>query len=236
MKKWKNQTKFYDQKLAPIYRRSLQHSNEDIQHFKTWKFLNFYLFLWVIFALLHPNPDLLTWLNPDSIRIWIPKTLQVDTVSQMQHTVAMEVRGTVPVERRCAPRSLRREWRSAWGTGPALHSHTAPAPGKHNSHPRGGVKPSFHFFGGKGGENAGSWKSFKKNFNNALFRISIEVKCKNGKRLCFALREFLDLCMTLFCKLCLIYLKIVYLIWAFTSKKVRSSRMEGCLRREWMAT
>jgi hypothetical protein len=38
------------------------------------KFLNFFLFLWVLFALLDsdPNPDLdpLTWLNPDRIRIW----------------------------------------------------------------------------------------------------------------------------------------------------------------------
>jgi len=199
MKKWKNQTKFYDQKLAPIYRRSLQHSNEDIQHFKTWKFLNFYLFLWVIFALLHPNPDLLTWLNPDSIRIWIPKTLQVDTVSQMQHTVAMEVRGTVPVERRCAPRSLRREWRSAWGTGPALHSHTAPAPGKHNSHPGGGYETIILIFFLGGG--AISWKSIMKNFYNAIFRIHTEGPYAKK------LKECLDFCKNIFFKLCLFYIK-----------------------------
>ncbi len=36
------------------------------------KILNFFLFLWVIFALLDPNPDLdppLAWLTPDPIRI-----------------------------------------------------------------------------------------------------------------------------------------------------------------------
>ncbi len=36
------------------------------------KFLNFFLFLWIIFALLEPDPvpepDPLTWLNPDPIR------------------------------------------------------------------------------------------------------------------------------------------------------------------------
>ncbi len=35
------------------------------------KFLNFYLLLWVIFALLDPDPDPLTRLNPDPIGIRI---------------------------------------------------------------------------------------------------------------------------------------------------------------------
>ncbi len=37
------------------YRRSLQPSKENIQHFKTWNFL--YIFSWVIFAFLDPDPD-----------------------------------------------------------------------------------------------------------------------------------------------------------------------------------
>jgi hypothetical protein len=40
-------------KVCPSYRRSLQLIKEAIQHFKTWIFL----FLWVIFALLDPDPD-----------------------------------------------------------------------------------------------------------------------------------------------------------------------------------
>ncbi len=44
-------------KVCPSYRRSLQLSKEAIQHFKTWTFTNFFLLLWVIFALLDPNPD-----------------------------------------------------------------------------------------------------------------------------------------------------------------------------------
>jgi hypothetical protein len=41
------------------------------QHIKKLKLLPFFLFLWVIFALLdsYPNPDTGTQLNPDSIRI-----------------------------------------------------------------------------------------------------------------------------------------------------------------------
>ncbi len=53
-------------KGCPSYSRSRQPSKENIQHFKTCN-LNFFLFLWVIFALLDPDP--LTWLNPDPIRI-----------------------------------------------------------------------------------------------------------------------------------------------------------------------
>ena len=44
-------------KVCPTYRRSLQFSKEAIQHFKTWTFTNFFLLLWVIFALLDPDPD-----------------------------------------------------------------------------------------------------------------------------------------------------------------------------------
>jgi hypothetical protein len=39
------------------YKRSLQLSKENIQHFKKMKIINFFLFLWVIFALLEPDPD-----------------------------------------------------------------------------------------------------------------------------------------------------------------------------------
>ncbi len=60
-------------KVCPSYRRSLQLSKEAIQHFKTWTFTNFFLLLWVTFALLDPDPDPLARLNPDPIRIriWI---------------------------------------------------------------------------------------------------------------------------------------------------------------------
>ncbi len=46
-------------KGRPSYRRSLQPSKDNIQHFKTWNFLTclIFLFLWVIFALLEPDPD-----------------------------------------------------------------------------------------------------------------------------------------------------------------------------------
>ncbi len=43
-------------KERPSYRKSLQLSKEAIQHFKTWT-LNIFLLLWVIFALLDPDPD-----------------------------------------------------------------------------------------------------------------------------------------------------------------------------------
>jgi hypothetical protein len=36
------------------------------------KFFNFFIFLWVIFALLDPDLDPLTWLYTDQIRIWNP--------------------------------------------------------------------------------------------------------------------------------------------------------------------
>ncbi len=41
----------------PSYRRSLQPSKENIQHFKIWNLFTFFLFLWVIFSLLDPDPD-----------------------------------------------------------------------------------------------------------------------------------------------------------------------------------
>ncbi len=43
-------------KGRPSYRRSLQLSKENIKYFKTWDF-SFFLFLWVIFALLDPDLD-----------------------------------------------------------------------------------------------------------------------------------------------------------------------------------
>ncbi len=44
-------------KERPSYRRSLQLSKENIQHFKNMKFFNFFLLLWVIFALLDPDSE-----------------------------------------------------------------------------------------------------------------------------------------------------------------------------------
>ncbi len=44
-------------KVCPSYRRSLHFSKEAIQHFKTRTFTNYCLLLWVIFALLDPDPD-----------------------------------------------------------------------------------------------------------------------------------------------------------------------------------
>jgi hypothetical protein len=38
------------------------------------KFINFYIFLWVIFAILDPDPDPGTTLNPDPIQIRIYST------------------------------------------------------------------------------------------------------------------------------------------------------------------
>ncbi len=47
---------------------ALKREHPEIQNMK---FLNFFLFLWVTFALLDPDPDTdpLTWLIPDPIRI-----------------------------------------------------------------------------------------------------------------------------------------------------------------------
>jgi hypothetical protein len=59
-------------KERPSYGRSLQPSKENIQHFKKLNFLTFFLFLWVIVALLDPNPG--TPLNPDPIRVRIHNT------------------------------------------------------------------------------------------------------------------------------------------------------------------
>ncbi len=57
-------------KVCPSYRRSLQLSKEAIQHFKTWTFTNFSIFVGH-FPLLDPDPDPQTRLNPDPIRIRI---------------------------------------------------------------------------------------------------------------------------------------------------------------------
>jgi hypothetical protein len=44
-------------KGRPSYRRSLQPSKVNIQHFKRWKFCSFFNFFFVIFPLLDPDPD-----------------------------------------------------------------------------------------------------------------------------------------------------------------------------------
>ncbi len=68
-------------KERPSYKKSIQVSKEAIQYFKTWTFLNFLLLLWVIFALLDPDPGPLTRLNPDPIRIRIRNPVQHDAVT-----------------------------------------------------------------------------------------------------------------------------------------------------------
>ncbi len=52
-------------KGRPSHKRSPQLLRENTQHFKTWNFFTFFLFLWVFFAILHLNPDPLTWQYPD---------------------------------------------------------------------------------------------------------------------------------------------------------------------------
>ncbi len=39
------------------YKRSIQLSKENIQHLKTTNFFIFFLLLWIIYALLDPDPD-----------------------------------------------------------------------------------------------------------------------------------------------------------------------------------
>jgi hypothetical protein len=56
-------------KGRPSYRRSLQSSKENIQHFKTWNILWVILPSWINIRIWISNPDPLTWLNPDPIRI-----------------------------------------------------------------------------------------------------------------------------------------------------------------------
>jgi hypothetical protein len=73
---WKNVLIFFDQKLQftrtyplasikgrPSYRRGIEPSKENIQHFKTWNFLPFFYFCGSFFALLDLDP--LTWSNSD---------------------------------------------------------------------------------------------------------------------------------------------------------------------------
>ncbi len=48
-------------KGRPSYRRSLQPSKENIQHFKKWNLLTFILFLWVIYVFLDPDLDPQHW-------------------------------------------------------------------------------------------------------------------------------------------------------------------------------
>jgi hypothetical protein len=52
-------------KGSPSYRRNLQPSKKNIQHSKRWKFLNHFLFFWVIFALREPDPGLIQNHNTD---------------------------------------------------------------------------------------------------------------------------------------------------------------------------
>ncbi len=67
-------------KGRPSYRRSLQSSKENIQHFKIWNFITFFYFCgsflpsWIRIR----NP--LTWLNPDPIRIRIWNTHEMSSL------------------------------------------------------------------------------------------------------------------------------------------------------------
>ncbi len=62
-------------KGRPRYRRSLEPSKDHIQHFKTWNLLTFFYFCgsflpsWIRIRIPGPDPDLLTCVNPDTIRI-----------------------------------------------------------------------------------------------------------------------------------------------------------------------
>jgi len=50
---------------------SLQPLKENIQHFKTWNFFTFFYFCVSFFSFALLDPDPLTWLNPDPLRIRI---------------------------------------------------------------------------------------------------------------------------------------------------------------------
>ena len=62
------------------YRRSLQPSKENIQHFKTWNFITFFYFCgsflpsWIRIRIPNLDTEPLTWLTPEPIRIWIQNT------------------------------------------------------------------------------------------------------------------------------------------------------------------
>ncbi len=83
-------------KVGPSYRRSLQLSKEAIQHFKTWTFKKLFYFCgsylpsWIQI----PNPDPLTRLNPDPIRI---RNAYADLihVTMLQAVSGVHVRSTV---------------------------------------------------------------------------------------------------------------------------------------------
>ncbi len=69
----KNIWYFFDQNCNLFMSKQQKPSVLNREHpasFKTWNFLTFFQFLWIIFALLDPDP--LTWLNPDPI--WIRNT------------------------------------------------------------------------------------------------------------------------------------------------------------------
>jgi hypothetical protein len=58
---------YINYKGRPSYRRCLQLSKENIQHFKKWNFWIIFYFLGSFFALLDPDPDPLAWFNQDPI-------------------------------------------------------------------------------------------------------------------------------------------------------------------------
>ncbi len=96
-------------KKLPSYRRSLQPSKENIQHFKTWNFNNFFLLLWVIFALLDSGSTDLVESGSNPIR-------------NSRNPNRMTPSHSLPVPRRCGyhPR-----WDGRW---PACRHCPCPAP------------------------------------------------------------------------------------------------------------
>ncbi len=69
----------------------LQPSKENIQNFKTWNYFTFLYFLWVIFALLDPNPDPATQINAHPSETlarrykFITETFKGESVTWLRH-------------------------------------------------------------------------------------------------------------------------------------------------------
>ncbi len=89
-KNWKKQQKIHLylfliknlKYVCPSYRRSLQLWKENIQHFKKCDVLTF---LWVIYALLAPDTETGTPLNPDPVRIHRTGFHILDTILNLRY-------------------------------------------------------------------------------------------------------------------------------------------------------
>ncbi len=99
-------------KRRPSYKRSLQLSKENIQHFKTWNFVNLFYFCgsflpsWIRI----PNKDPLTWLNQDPIWIRIRNPVFYKYVPLRKKSSRGKRSG-------CPPACWRRGWRAGRGRG-----------------------------------------------------------------------------------------------------------------------